>query len=77
MFRGQRTAVLCHDLETWFVWDKKDEASGFTIGIGFAEPTVTQLTTDYFQGKSPRWAGVIRKRSTDPSKPGRRVLGRG
>jgi hypothetical protein len=62
MFRGQRTAVLRDNLESWSAWDKKDEAGRFASG---------------FQGKSPRWAEVIRKCSTDPSKPGRRVLGRG
>jgi hypothetical protein len=54
MFRRQRTAVLGDNLETWFVWDKKDEASGFSIGLSFAEPTVTQLTTKCYQKEPPR-----------------------
>jgi hypothetical protein len=40
MFSGQRTAVLCHVLESRAVWDKEHETSGFAIVIGLAEPTV-------------------------------------
>jgi len=40
MFGGQSSAVLRHNLESWFVWDKKDETRRFAIGIGFPEPTV-------------------------------------
>jgi hypothetical protein len=77
MLRRERGAILSHHFESRLAWNEENEASRFALGAGLAEPAVAQLTTERYQSEPPRWAGVIRKGSTDPSKPGRGFFGKG
>jgi hypothetical protein len=36
MFGRHRFAILRHNLESWFVWDKKNKTGRFPMGISFA-----------------------------------------
>ena len=40
MFGGQRCAVLGDNFHGWFARNKKNETSRFSLGIGFAKPTI-------------------------------------
>jgi len=77
MLWRERGAILSHHFESRLAWNEKDETSRFALGAGLAEPAVAQLTTECYQSEPPRWAGVGRKRSTDPSEPGRGFWERG
>ena len=49
MFRSDRCSILGHDSEGWFVRDEKNETRRFALRIGFAEPTIAELTTERYQ----------------------------
>lgn len=67
VFGWKRGAILSRDFESKLAWNEENEASWFALGAGLAEPGVAQLTTERYQSEPPRWAGVIRKGSTDPN----------